>query len=114
LSTEESWERTPREFAALERVYETSMGRWAMERADFWNASFKHPKGDKARWMPDDFFDTPAGRLRKAQHQKDLMELKAAQREEKRQVQLMKAGQFDESELPVWARMTLEEKAARQ
>jgi hypothetical protein len=52
LTTEQSWELTPREFDALKRVYDAHMVRWAQERADFRNAHFKmdHP------CEPDEFF----------------------------------------------------------
>ena len=111
LSTRRSWELTPREFRALETVYHQSLYRWAIERATFMNAHWK--KQDGSQWTPDDFVDTPESRARKQQAVVDKMELAAMKREEARQLRLMRSGQFPEEQLPVWARMTPEEKAAR-
>lgn len=75
------------------------------------NAHWK--KQDGSQWTPDDFVDTPESRARKQQAVVDKMELAAMKREEARQLRLMRSGQFPEEQLPVWARMTPEEKAAR-
>lgn len=118
LSTERSWQLTPREFHALQRVYENTrkdtLQRWAIERAHFFNAHRMHPEGsDFKPWTPEDFLDSPEARRVKAQALKDQRDLAEAQSQHKIRMAQMKEGTFDESLLPAWARMTPEEKQVR-
>ena len=60
LTSEESWELTPREFQALADIYDARRRDWALERAHFCNAFLN---GDGAGWTIEDFLgmgDRPA------------------------------------------------------
>ena len=108
LSADRSWDLTPREFRALELVYERGLNRWGQERAHFFNAHFKHPV-EGARYWPDDFVDTTWTRTLRDERTLMLAITAAAAH----QTRLMKEGKFDESLLPSWARMTEQEKRDR-
>lgn len=122
LSTETSWGLTPREFAALERVYFATIERWASDRAWFANAHFKKPDG--SQFTADDFLGTPGALQRQAKHHRAAERAKAdLDREDitaARHMRLFRQAMKDrelhakiEKELPVWARMTEDEKKAR-
>ena len=51
LTTEQSWDLTPREFDALRKVYDLHMKRWAIERADFRQANWPQDPP----WTPEAF-----------------------------------------------------------
>jgi len=114
LTSEQSWALTPREFQALEGVYLKHLERWGIERAQFANAHFR--KNDGTLFDIDDFVSIPgrgerraaAQRVRRESNQRMLREALVA-----RQRRLMAAHQFPEEDLPVWARMTDEEKRER-
>jgi hypothetical protein len=118
MSTSESWQRTPREFKALERVYLSTLERWAIERAQFANAHFK--RQDSQTFSADDFLDTPTARVRKRKREKERFESMLMKREADSQTRRMIAARSDpallaviEAELPAWARMTDGEKRQR-
>lgn len=114
LTTEQFWGYTPREAKALEKIAEAPLHRWAAERAHFFNAHQMTSKGQEFKpWHAHDFFDTPEARRVRAMAERDEREFQAAKIAEKQELWQMKAGKFDESQLPGWARMTPAEKQKR-
>ena len=98
MSTEESWQLTPREFKAREKVHEAYLHRWAGLLAVVSNAPHFHKRDGKS-YTADDYFDTPEARTRKAA---------LAKAESRDQLDLMWMRQrmnrkLVESELPAWA-----------
>jgi hypothetical protein len=79
----------------------------------FANAHFTHPQGKDHKWTAADFLDSPEAAQARADAERDRLGLEAALMYEKQQTARMKAPDFDDSELPVWARMTPEEKRKR-
>lgn len=112
LSSKASWELTPREFAALENVYYSTLQRWEFERAHNANlAGAKHPSGRGFR--PSDFAITPDSLATRERGDRERIELAAMKRQEAQQIAAMRAGSFPEDQLPAWARMTPQEKQER-
>lgn len=139
MSSRESWELTPREFAARHRVFQThhdnEHSRWLTDRVDRVNGPLR--KRDGSMWTLQDFGvaefvkelpltgaerarvlarrarglpDTPNN---PAQAERDAIDLAKEKARDARLDKLMRSGNFDESIVPKWARMTDEEKAAR-
>jgi hypothetical protein len=122
LSSRQSWNLTPREVAALESVFaqtrDLASGRWALERAHFFNANFKHPQ--QKQWTSDDFWMAPGAQERKRQLERDASGLAAAQASDRMMSAMIAEAQKDhtklaalDSQMPAWARMTPDEKRAR-
>lgn len=111
LTSQEFWGSTPREIAALKKVSEQPLHRWALERAHYFNAHWTRDDGNP--WQAHHFFDTPEARKVREVAERDAREFQTAKLAEKQMLWQMKAGKFDESDLPWWARMTDEEKAKR-
>lgn len=110
MSTLESWSLTPREFEARHRIRETYM---AQQIAENRNAAHQLAKRDKTLWTANDFLETKQANEYRAAQLLKQSELAREKMREKQQVAAMKAGTFDESTLPVWARMTETEKKGR-
>jgi hypothetical protein len=139
MSSRESWELTPREFAARHNVYQSHFDsdykRWITDRVDRVNGPLR--KRDGSKWTLQDFGiaefvqDLPlngAERARvlarraaglpdtpnnPAQAERDAIALAREKARDARYDKLMRSGNFDESLVPKWARMTKAEKAAR-
>lgn len=96
-------------------VYQEHALRWAIERAQFANAHqmLRHKNAEFEPWHPEDFIETPKSRALREQREKDARDLAAELIADRNRTALMKAGKFDESLLPAWARMTEEERRAR-
>lgn len=96
LTTEQSWDLTPREFAALEGVYRESLERWAFERAEYRNA---HLGKDDLAWTVADILNPSARARRKMEHQRDAMAVAA----ENAKYKTMREGEVPDG-LPDWAK----------
>ena len=77
------------------------------------NAAHQLQKSDKKLWHPFDFLNTKEARAYNAEKVCEQNALTHEAMRAKSQFAAMKAGEFDESELPEWARMTPEEKKRR-
>ena len=86
----------------------------AQHTAELRNSAHQLQKPDKKLWHALDFLQTKEGYEYRARRQREREELARETMREKSQAAAMKAGNFDESQLPVWARMTDEEKKARR
>ena len=104
---------TPREFAALEKVFLDAKlaenQRWLLDRVDRLNAPHFSRK-DHQPYTLQDFIHSDAQADNK-QSIKDRLDLAREQAFDTRVSAQMKRADFDDSWLPGWARMTLEEKA---
>ena len=107
MSTRESWRLTPREFEARRKVRETYM---AQQIAENRNAAHQLQKQDKSLWHPFDFLHTKEAIEHRAQKSQERNQMSREAMRGQSQAAAMKAGTFDDSELPEWARMTEEEK----
>ncbi len=137
MSSVESWNYTPREFDARLRVYnsfkEAEHKRWCIDRAERLNGPLV--RKDRRLWSEADFMggaiaDTPkkldpeqelieyvrrrAGIADKpVSEAQDLIDYNRALSRDKSLSQQMQTKDFDDSQLPAWARMTPEEKRSR-
>lgn len=99
MSTAESWELTPREFAARLQVRDHYLENWALERADFRNAHFHIPG---VQWEARDFLGSSDITQRIAQAKADAQAVKLANM----QIEMMKAKKGSAGDLPSWAQKT--------
>jgi hypothetical protein len=111
MRPEESWNYTPREFAAFVKLREEhdrrEMERWAVERSDFRNAYFfKDQFGQQKQWKPTDFLPAKSGPRPEAE-----TSLEAEKMRVQGMIAAARGGQVDPSVLPLAFQMTPTEKA---
>lgn len=113
MRPEESWQYTPREYAAFVAVYEDHarglLQRWALERSDFRNAHFgKDQFGNPKHWKPEEFLPSKPRPKQEATTSFEQEKLRLAG-----MMTAMRNTAMDEASIPAVFRMTPEEKAAR-
>ncbi len=135
MLTAESWALTPREFthrAEIMRQYlEAQSNRWMIERIERLNAPHFSKKNKQPYTLEDfggavsdrplDGADAARMRARKlaglpekgGDPERDKVDLMMEKTRDARLAKLMKSGNFDDSILPKWARMTDQEKRDR-
>lgn len=121
MSTEQSWNLTPREYSACVDVYKQQhLQRWALERSMFANAHFRG-KDDPA-WEPGDFIGESTREDRRAQIIRDQRDLALARLADSKisaaiggtnAATRTELDAFEWQSIPKWARMTDEEKQQR-
>lgn len=103
MSSRQSWELTPREFDALNRVRNDYLKLWAIERAEFRNAH--HLFGEEGvGWTPDDVLgigDRAARAKEKIQRDGAFMAMQAGLAKLKQGV---RAEDVPDDILPSWAK----------
>ncbi len=116
MSTYESWSFTPRQFAFRAQVFldfkEQELRRWCIERVERLNAPHFNRK-DKRAYTLEDFLGGAQVDQGQLQTERDRVDLARELARDKFMSQRMKARDFDDSELPGWARMTPQEKQTR-
>lgn len=115
MSTAESWNLTPREFDARNRVLsefrEQEIRRWVTDRVERLNAPHFFRK-DKRAWTLEDFLGG-GPKVSDIQAERDRLDLARELALDKALSAKMQRKDFDDSGLPGWARMTPEEKRSR-